>query len=249
MKNWIIGAASMLCAGCFAVRPIAGVDVDLERLAKAREATVMSVRHEAVRELAVRLGDLRRIDAADMSLSITEAALNKAAVQLDSASGWLDSLTTYRIRHTAMAVHNGSAIATITLAAHSMEHDIDVDMVMDCLVTLRIENGVLKAHLEPFNIAPEVTARGFKKLASGIIRDLISIRMSTMAESLPAIEMPIDLHNHMTLEGRDVSVRNGLNTDVHIGERRLSYDMVIRDVLCFERSIYISFALTKIGVM
>jgi hypothetical protein len=236
-------------AGCFAIRPMAGADVDLEQLAKAREAAVMAVRYEAAKELASRLADGHAIDAGDMSLSITEAALNKVAAQLDSTSGWLDTVTTYKILHTAIAVHNGSAIATITLTAHSIEHNVDVLMLMDCLVTLHIERAVLKAHLEPFNIAPEVTAYGLKKLVSGIIRDVISIRLSSLAATLPSIDIPIDIHNHLTLPGNDMRVRSGLNMDIHIGRRELSYDMTIRDVRFFEKNVFISFALTKIGVM
>jgi hypothetical protein len=44
-------------------------------------------------------------------------------------------------------------------------------------------------------------------------------------------------------------IRSGLNMDVHIGRRDLSYDMTIRDVRFFEKNIFISFALTKIGVL
>lgn len=243
-----IVAVTLLFAGCFAIRPIAGADVDMEQLSKAREAAVMTVRYEAALDLSRRIAAHGTGDAADMSLSLTEAALNKAAVQLDSSSGWLDSVTTYRIVHTAIAVHNGSAIATITLTAHNDEHDVDVDLVMDCLVTLRFEKSMLKAHLAPFNIAPEVTAHGLKKLASGIIRDIIAIRLDAVAGTLPSIEIPIELHNHLTVPGSDLGVRNGLNMTVHVDQRTLTYDMTIRDVRFFEKNIFISFALTKIGV-
>ncbi len=227
---------------------MAGADVDVEQLSKAREAAVMKVRYEAAQELSITLADRQHDDAGDMSLSLSEGALNKAAVQLDSASGWLDSATTYRIQHTSIAVHNGSAIATITLSAHNSEQNVDVDMLLDCLVTLRIEKGVLKARLEPFNIAPEVTAHGLKKIVSGIIRDVISIRLSSIAGSLPAIEMPIELRNHLTIPGNDMHIERGLNMNIHIPERTLSYDMTIQDVRFLEKKVFISFALSKIGV-
>ncbi len=227
---------------------MAGADVDLEQLSKAREAAVMKVRYDAAQDLLLKLGDQHNVDSGDMSLSLTEAALNKAAVQLDSASGWLDSVTTYSIHHTSIAVYNGSAIATIALSAHSSEHNVDVDMLLDCLVTLRIEKAVLKARLEPFNIAPEVTAHGLKKIVSGIIRDVISIRLSSIAAALPAIEFPIELRNHLTIPGNDMHVHHGLNMSIHIPERTLSYDMTIKDVRFLEKNIFISFALSKIGV-
>lgn len=238
----------LMLAGCFAVRPLTGTDVDLNQLALAREAAVMNVRYDAAKDLSLRLADRRSADAADMTLSLSEAVLNKAAVQLDSTSGWLDPVTKYRILHTSIAVHNGSAIATLSLSAHNDEHNVDVDMVLDCLVTLRIEKTMLKAHLEPFHIAPEVSAHGLKKLASGLIRDLISIRLSAIAGTLPSIDIPIELHNQVTLPGNDVVIRNGMQMGIHTGERTLSYDMTITDVRFYEKNVFIAFALSKIGV-
>ncbi len=240
--------AGIFSSGCFIVRPIAGANVDLERLKKAREARIMEIRHEGAQRLSQRLNNGDPIDNADLTFYFREALLNKTAVQLDSTTGWLDSLTSFFIRSIRVKLYNGSAIATISMAAFNNKYDVDVDLLMDCLLTFSIESGKFYARLEPFNVVPTVKATGMIASVENIVQDILTIRLSTLSDNLPPIQFPVDFNNQFPVQGDTVFVRTGLNLNLSTPPRTLKYLLALKEVLIFNGKLFVALNVRKAGV-
>jgi hypothetical protein len=229
--------------GCFVARPLAGASVDMEQLQAAREASVLTKRFEQALLLQQKLRKKDLIESADCRITIGQEALNKAAARLDSTEGLLDSVTTYRIRRTRIALYNGSAVASISLLAHSNEYNIDVDLAMDCLLVFSIDGDRLTASFEPFNIAPDVSAHGLKALAAPIIRDLIAMKISMAA--IPPIELPVDLSQEAVIPALHASVKSGLAMEISMPKRVLRSSLRIKDVLVLEERVLVLLSMGK----
>lgn len=243
-----IFAAALTSAGCFIVRPIAGADIDIPQLQKAREARMMQVRLEGARKLADRLVKGDSVDNADMTFTFSEALLNKAAAQLDSSSGWLDSLTSYSIRSVRVKLYNGSAIATIAMTAYHHGYNVKVDLLMDCILSFGVEQGVFNATLEPFNVVPNVKASGLIAAVEGIIRDIITMKLSTLADNIPPIRFPVDFQNTFPVQTNSVRIRSGVNLDITTPPQSLTYSLSLKEVLCFREKLFIAMNLKSVGV-
>jgi len=240
--------------GCFILRPVAGAAVDLERLKKAREAKVMEVRYEGAQQLSQRLHRSDPIENADLTFYFSEALLNKTAVQLDSTTGWLDSLTSYTVRSIRVKLYNGSAIATISMAAFNHEYDVDVDLLMDCLLTFSIDSarlpvgqGRFYARLEPFNIVPTVKAAGMIASVEDIVQDILTIKLSTLNDYLPPIQFPVDFDNQFPVQGSSISVRTGININLSVPPHTLKYVLALKEVLIFKEKLFVAMSVRKVG--
>lgn len=236
------GAALLLAlalgmTGCFVARPLTGTSIDMEQLQAAREAAVFMKRYEQALLLQQKMRKQGLIESADVRITIGQDALNKAAARLDSTEGMLDSVTTYRIRRTRIRLYNGSAVASISLIAHSNEYNIDVDLAMDCLLVFSVDGERLTAAFEPFNIVPDVSARGLKALAAPIIRDVIAMKISMTA--IPPIELPIDLLQETVIPPLHASVTSGLAMEITMPKRVLHSTLRIRDVLVLEERVLV----------
>jgi hypothetical protein len=247
----LVIATGVLCAalsvsGCFVARPLAGASIDIEQLRAAREAAVLEKRCEQAVLLQQKIQKKDLIASSDVRVTISQGALNKAAAKLDSTEGMLDSMTTYRIRHTRIALSNGSAVASIALRAHSNEYNIDVDLTMDCLLIFTIEADRLAASFEPFNITPDVTAHGLKALAAPIIRDIVAMKISTTA--VPPLELPVDLSGEAVIPALHASVRSGLGMEIAMPAHVLRSSLKIRDVFVLEERVLVLLAMGKAAV-
>jgi hypothetical protein len=230
-------------SGCFIARPLVGASVDVERLRAAREAAVIKKRYEQALILQQKTRNRALIDSADVRVVIGQDALNKAAARLDSTEGRLDAMTTYRIRRTRIALHNGSAVASLSLLAHSEEYNIDVDLTMDCLLIFSIKNDRLAASFEPFNISPDVNARGLMALAAPMIRDVIAMKISTTA--IPPMELPIDLTQETVIPALHTVVRSALAMEITMPRRVLHSTLRIKDVMVLEERVLVIMAMGK----
>lgn len=238
----------IILSGCFAVRPFTGSNVDIDQLTKAREAKVMEVRLAGAQRLSDRLRSNDPVDNADMTFFFSEALLNKTAAQLDSTTGWLDSLTSYSIRTIRVKLYNGSAIATIKMAAFHHQHDVDVDLLMDCLLMFSVDSGKFYARLEPFNVVPTVKASGFISSMEGIISDILSIKLSTLSDYLPPLQFPVDFDNQFPVQENLIKVRNGINMDIRTPPHLLYYSLTLKEALIVSGQLIVSFNLRKVGV-
>lgn len=244
---WIlfIGISS---PGCFIIRPIAGATIDHHRLQKAREARVLEVRHDGAQRLSRRLENGDPIENADLTFYFSESLLNKAAAQLDSVTGWIDSLTSYSIRSIRVKLYNGSAIATVSMAAYNHNYDVDVDLIMDCLLLFSIDNGKFYARLEPFNVVPTVKATGMISSVEGIIEDIVTMRLSTLSDNLPPIQFPVDFNNQFPVQANYVEVRTGMNMNITTPAQVLQYNLSLKEVLIFKEKLFVALNVKKAGV-
>lgn len=244
---WIL-AFGISLQGCFIVRPITGADFNLEQLQKAREAKMLQVRLEGADRLTHRMANGDSIANADMTFYFSEALLNKAASQLDSTTGWLDSLTSYSIRTIRIKLYNGSAIATISMAAFSHQYDVDVNLLMDCILVFSIDSGKFYATLEPFNVVPNVKASGMIASLEGIIGDMVTMKLSTLSDNLPPIQFPVDFNNQFPIQANNVQIRTGLNMDISTPPHTLHYSLSLKEVLIFKGKLFVAMNVTKVGV-
>lgn len=234
--------------GCFIIRPIAGANIDHHQLQKAREARVLEVRHDGAQRLSRRLDNGDPIENADLSFYFSESLLNKAAAQLDSVTGWIDSLTSYSIRSIRVKLYNGSAIATVSMAAYNHDYDVDVDLLMDCLLLFSIEGGKFYARLEPFNVVPTVKASGMISSVEGIIEDIVTMRLSSLGDNLPPIQFPVDFNNQFPVQANYVEVRTGMNMNITTPAQVLQYNLSLKEVLIFKEKLFIAMNVKKAGV-
>ncbi len=249
ISAFLILHASMLFQGCFIVRPFAGANINIEQLQKAREAKVLQIRKEGAQRLTERMAKGDSLSNADLTFYFSEALLNKAASQLDSTSGWLDSLTTYSIKNIRVKLYHGSAIATISLAAFNHQYDVDVNLLMDCILAFKIDSGRFYARLEPFNVVPNVKAAGMISTLSGIIEDIVTMKLSSMSDQLPPIQFPVDFNNQFPVQGTVVQVRSGMNMNIITPPQTLKYSLVLKEVQIFREKLFLAMNIRKVGVV
>ena len=238
---------SLVVQGCFILRPAAGASYDKEQVQKAREAKMMEVKLQAAQRLQLRLAENKPIENSDFTFYFNQELFNKAAAQLDSTNGWLDSLNSFFIRNIRVTLNNGSAIATFNIAVFNHQHNVNVDMLMDCLLDFSVENGKLYARFEPFSISPVVTAAGVVGILNTIIADIIELKISEMSQQFPPIEMPIDFENKFPIPQNTFSIRSGINMDVAIPGQTLSYSLQLKEILILHNAVVVGMNLTKVS--
>ncbi|MDP1675528.1 MAG: hypothetical protein Q8L88_01590 [Bacteroidota bacterium] len=239
---------SLLFNGCFILRPVAGANVDFEQLQKAREAKVLDVRLAGAQRLSQRLANGDSVSNADLTFYFSEALLNKASSQLDGATGWIDSLTSYTIHNIRVKLYNGSSIATVSLSAFNHEYDVDVNLLMDCVLSFKIDSAKFYATLEPFNVVPNVKAGGMIGQFDGIIRDVVTLKLSTLSDNLPPIQFPVDFNNQFPVQANSVQIRAGLNMDISTPAHTLKYFLALKEVLIFKEKLFLAMNVKKVGV-
>jgi hypothetical protein len=235
-------------SGCVVVRKLAGADVDLEQLAKAREAAMLEKRWLASAQLAQRLAKGDPVERGDVVCYLSEAAVNKAAAQLIATEGWIDAVTRYTIKDVAVALHNGSALATLSLDALHTGYGVHVDLRMDCLLSLGFEKGELFAELTPFQVMPNVTTGALLSSVSDIIRDIVEIRLSNLKKEFPPVRFPVDFATAVLLQGDTFRIRDKLNMNLQTPHRVVQYTLSLTEILIFEKQALLSFSIPKVEV-
>lgn len=244
----IVFCSPTFFTGCFILRPATGANFDKEQIAKAREAKLLDIRLQAVQRLRERLLSGKPIDNADFSFFFNQEMLNNAASQIDSTTGWLDSLNSYFIRSIRITLNNGSAIASLNLAVYNYQYDVDVDLVVDCLLDFSVENGKLRARFEPFTIVPSVSAGGILSTVSGVLEDLVELKLSEISRTFPPIELPINFANALPLPEHTASIRTGINMDVRIPSQTIYYSLQLKEVLIFKTVLFVALNLKDVSV-
>ncbi|MBI5648253.1 MAG: hypothetical protein HY962_15080 [Ignavibacteriae bacterium] len=235
----------MWCTGCGIVRTVAGADIDAEQFAASREAAVTRIRADAATALARRLENREPVTQADVVVTFGTEAVNKALAQVVGVPGRLDEQTPYVVRGATAALRNGCAIVSLALDARNEDYAVDVRLLMDCVLTLSFEKDGLVARLEPFNIAPDVSAGGLLSAASDIIRDLIKVRLARLGEDLPPIVLPVESASTFPVEGSRVQVRSGINLDIDSPRRVLRTTLRIKEALFFEGRMLVALNLAN----
>lgn len=246
-RIFLLAALSVFSSGCFILRPVAGANYDKEQVAKAREAKMYEVRLEAARRLQQRLASNQPIENSDFTFSFNQEMFNTVASQLDQTTGWIDSLNSFFIRSIRIALNNGSAIATLDLSVFNHQHNVNVDMLADCLLDFSVENGKLYARFEPFSLSPSVSASGAAGILNDIIADLIALKISEMSRQLPTIEMPIDFENQFPIPQNSFSLRSGINTDIVVSGKTIAYALQLKEILILKNAVMVGMNLTKVS--
>lgn len=237
--------ALLLLPGCALLRAAAGADIDSERFEQARRAAMLEMRAASAVALARRIASGDPVNNADVVVTFTESAVNKAASQLVGARGRLDESTTYVVRKVSVSLYNGAAVASLELDARNDKYDVDVMLVMDCLLVAVMDRDRLITRLEPFNISPDVTAGGLLSGAEEILRDVLKIRLATLGKDLPPMEYPVDFAGVVPVPAASTRVSSGLNLMIESRRRVLRYAMKIKEVLVFEGVILAGLNLTE----
>jgi hypothetical protein len=239
---------SLLCLpvlqGCSVLRMMTGTDFDGAQLAAAREAAVAEVRGQGAKMLATRLTSGIRADDADIVLSLGPKFIQKAAVQLVGSHGWIDENTSYRINSVIIELQHGSAIASLQLRAHSDSWAVDVDLVMDCIMSLQTVKNELTCVLEPFHISPSVTTGVLLSQMQDIIRDLVTMRVASMGRDLPPVTFPLNIRSQYALEQSAVAIRGPVNLDLFSPKRSIDYTLRIKDVLMLREAVIVGIDIT-----
>ena len=223
-----------LANSCFVAKNLAGANIDGESFAKAREAKIYAMRLSELEKLKAKAAKLPEYKNSDFTLYLNESLLNKIAKQYVGQKGWLDGATNYTINGVSLSLKNGCAIANMTMLAHNDKFNVDVDLVMDCLLALVTENNELLVKIEPFNISPNVSTGILLSGTGEIIENLIKLNVGKMSESLPKIAIPMAFDNPLTIAGTKMDIRENINMTILNPNRTLNYKIKIADVSFFE---------------
>lgn len=238
----------LMMQSCFIVKKIAGADIDHEQFAKAREAKMHEIRLEAGNDILKRLNNGDPIENADISFYLSQNFLNKIAHQYDSSKGFLDQSTTYIIKSVSLSLKNGAAILSLNMTAHNSEHNVDVDIATDCLLSLKVSNNELVTQLEPFNIAPTTTSRGILASADELINNLIKINLANLGKTMPQIKIPLDITNNMTIAGTKTQIKDKINLIIKSPTRIIDYKLKLKEVLIFENKAFVALNIDKVEI-
>ncbi len=236
----ILLISSTLLNGCFVVKKIAGADIDQERFDRAREAKMYEIRSRFSSALAKRLAANDPIENADLTFYLSEEFLNKVAKQYNNTSGWLDESTPYLIKEVDLKVHNGSSIVSLTLLANSRKYNVDVFLTLDCILSLELNGSDIVLNLEPFNISPDVNAKGILSSADEIIHNLIKINLANIGNSIPKLKIPINIDNSITIPGSRTNIKDKFNLLIVNPNRTLNYKLKIKEILFFEKTAFVA---------
>jgi hypothetical protein len=226
---------------------LAGADYDPEQLAAERDAAVAGVRAQGAKQLAQRLTSGLPADDADIVLSLGSRFVQKAALQLIGSRGWIDERTSYVIKGVTVELQYGSAVAALQLRAHNDTWGVDVDLVMDCIMSLRAMKNELTCVLEPFHIAPTVTTPALLAQLRDIIRDVLTVRIASMSRDLQPITFPMTIRNQYALEQSVVPVRGAVNLDLFTPRRAVDYALRIKDVYVLREAVILAIDVTGTG--
>ena len=232
-----------LLQGCGLVSSIAGGNVDRARYAKAREAASLEIRHLAALRLSDRLVRGDDPENADLVLRLEQDLLQRMVQQLRGRAGWIDPETRYVIDSLDAQLHHGSAFVALYLSVRSEGYDVDVGLVMDCILALTPDGDALRVDFEPYNVSPDVSAPGLLSTAEDLIADVIRVKLGTLKEQFPPIRLPLGFDELVPVDGSTTRVRGTPNLVITAPRRLVDYRLRVRDVLVFD-----SFALVTVNL-
>jgi len=237
-----------LMAGCSIVEHIAGVGFDSEQFEKARESKILELQYRAAQKLEKRMQDNSQILQSDFNLILDDSFLNKLLDRYENASGLLDESTDYIIKDIKAELFNGSAIASVKLSAHNESHNVDVDLIMDCLILIEQEKQDLVLKIEPFNIAPTTVTKGLYFAVKETINKIIKLNLANLNKNLPPLKIPLNIQDKIIIPGTKSEIASKINLTINNPKRLIKYNLKIIDILFLEGQIIVGLELDKIEV-
>lgn len=244
----ILFFSAIALQGCSVFKKIAGADIDPEQFEKARQARMLEVKFQYSAKLAKRLTEGEPLDNADISFFLSESFLDKLVNQYVGAKGWLDNTTNYTVQSIDLTLHNGSAIATLKLDARSEKFNVDVKLTMDCILALEQKEKDITAIIEPFNISPDVDAKGILGGTDEIIANLVKINLAQMGKNFPPIKIPVEFINKFEMNDTNMEIKDKVNLIVKSPKRSINYSLRLKEILIFEGKAFISLNLVNTEV-
>ena len=248
MKFIILFICSLQFCGCFVLKSVTGTNIDIEELSKAREVKVAKLKYDGISKLNSRLQNNDPIENADLIFYFSESLLNKTASQLDSVKGWVDSLNSYSIKNIRVKINDGSALGIISVNVFNLKYNVSVDLLIDCVISFKIDSNKLFLHFEPFNIIPFVEASGLISIVEDVIADILTVKLSNLNEQLPLFQIPIDFNNQFNIIENKIAVRNIMNMDILIPQHQLKYAIQLKEVLLFKEKVLVAFNINNIQI-
>jgi len=184
----------------------------------------------------------------DITINLSDDMLNKFLDLYESSEGMLDKETLYKINKVDLQLLNGSAIAYVELIAYNQKYNIDIKLIMDCFLTIESAGKDLVLKLEPFNITPIVKTSGFYSAAKRIIKKLLQLNLAELSKKLPFIKIPVTIENKVDIEESVTKIKSQINLSLINPKRELNYKLKIKDILFFEKMVYVSLNIDRILV-
>lgn len=250
INNIVFNCIFILCLiislnSCMLVKKIAGADFDSEQFAKYRQAKIMEVRLEQSYKLMKKISS-QGYDSAEVSVLIKESLLQQVSAQYENSSGWLDEATSYSINSTKIKLQNGCCIANLNLLVYNSTYAVNVNLVMDCLLTFQYKDSKIVALLEPFNISPDVSTGLLLKPAQDIIQNVLTLKLGDLKNLMPEFSIPTNLANSFNMKGTRTNIRDKINLTIDNPDRKIEYTFKMKDVLIFESAVLVLFDVEKI---
>jgi len=234
--------------GCTVVEMMTGANFDPDRFALYRQAKIKELQLKSANTLNERLAKKESVLDADMVVTLDDKILNKLLDQYENATGLLDSDTDYMIKDVKLSLQNGVAIASIGLLAHNEPHNINVDLMMDCLIMIEPMDIDLALKLEPFNITPVIETKGVYTAAKDIINKLIKLNLGEISKKLPLIKIPVNIENAIEIPGTKTSIKSQINLEIVNPKHNIQYKLGIKEILFFKDKVVVSLNLNKVKV-
>ena len=218
---------------------VSGANIDEERFALHREAKTKEIRVKKGNEVLNRIKNNDIYENSDISMILSKEMLNDFVKCYDGTKGYLNSTTSYVIDSTKIQLLNGCAIATIYMKSYESNHKINVDLIMDALITLKKVDNFVQSEIEPFNIMP-VVDKGVMVLSSGAIENLIRINTADMNQKMPPMKIPLTINNEFKMDKVDFVVKDNINFKMFSPERILSYNLRSNEPLILKDKVIIN---------
>jgi hypothetical protein len=234
-------------SSCSLIDSISGVGFNPEQMEKAREAKIVVLRLKSALALKEKI-DKKELYKDDITINLSDDMLNKFLDLYESSEGMLDKETLYKINKVDLQLLNGSAIAYVELIAYNQKYNIDIKLIMDCFLTIESAGKDLVLKLEPFNITPIVKTSGFYSAAKRIIKKLLQLNLAELSKKLPFIKIPVTIENKVDIEESVTKIKSQINLSLINPKRELNYKLKIKDILFFEKMVYVSLNIDRILV-
>ncbi len=234
--------------GCTIIKKLSGSDIDAEQFAKAREAKISEIRLKNLERLTARLQSGNDIYNSDFNFALSRDLITKIVRQYENSSSWLDEDTPYRIKTVSVELNNGSAIASLAIQAYNKFYKVNVNLVMDCLISVEPSGSDLEIKIEPFNISPNVKAGWTPEIFEEIIGDIIKLNLADIGNKLPPLKIPLDIENNFEIKGDDIVVKDKINLLINNPSRTINFKLRLQDVLIFSEAVFLSLNIDKVGV-
>lgn len=232
---------------CVIGRKMAGADFNQEEFSKFREAKISELRYQKAKELDTKLNNTNPVKP-EIQVSLNKVMLDKIGRQYINSTGWIDNVTSYVIKDMKTELNYGSALMTFSILAHNEKYNIDVDLLMDCVIGFEFKNEELILQLEPFNITPIAKAGGLLSATEDLIERMVQKNLGTMSTNYPPFKFPLNIKKEYLLQSSRLNVRDKINMDIETKERRIDYTINLADISIFEDAVQVGLNLAKVEV-